>query len=68
MKQTENQIVSTIEMMKSWGILKDLTENEHQSLLCELKNIAGCAIMDSNNKIQNIMPDLYKSFMQKEIF
>ena len=59
MKATMERIESVMILLDKWGLTKDLTERERQSLEYELKGIAGTAIMESQNSIQNILPSLY---------
>ena len=59
MKATIERIESVMILLDKWGLTKDLTERERQSLEYELKGIAGTAIMESQNSIQNILPSLY---------
>jgi len=44
---TNSAIVQTIELMGKWGILHGLTDNEMQTILFSLKNIATSAISDA---------------------
>ncbi len=58
---TQKQVIAVIELLKRWDCINSLTEHENQYLLIELKNIAGTALMEANNQMQNILPSLYKS-------
>lgn len=57
---TEKQIFNVVKLLTSWECLTHLTGNEKDVIFIELKNIAGTALMEANNQIQNILPNLYK--------
>ncbi|HEY9701365.1 MAG TPA: hypothetical protein V6C58_02910 [Allocoleopsis sp.] len=60
MTQTLEQIQKVIKLLNDWGLTKDLTAHELEMLEIELTRIGGVAIMESQNAIQNILPDLYR--------
>ena len=45
---------------QAWGLFDKLTQNEIESIEADLKNIAGTAVMEAHNKIQNTLPEFYK--------
>lgn len=57
--KTKEQIESLMLKLKNWDMLKDLSQTDIESIEQDLKRIAGTAVMDANNKIQNILPDFY---------
>lgn len=59
MTKTIEKIESVMTLLDNWGLTKDLTKHERQSLEFELKSIAGTAVMEAQNAIQNILPNLY---------
>jgi len=57
--KTENAINELMNKFNNWNMLESLTEGEKQSIKQDLLNIAGVAIMEAHNKIQNILPSFY---------
>jgi len=57
--KTLEAINSLMAKFQVWGMLDNLTENERQIIEINLKEIAGTAIMEAQNKIQNTLPKLY---------
>ena len=64
MENTETAINELLDKMKEWGMFDSLTEREKQSIEIDLRYIAGSAIMDANQKIKDIIPELYNSIMR----
>ena len=65
--KTLKEINSFLAKLESWGMLKDLSDNEKQSIQDDLKHIAGTAIMEANDKIQNILPNFYNEIRHTNI-
>lgn len=63
--KTLESINALMAKFKDWGMLDNLTENEKQSIEINLKEIAGTAIMEAQNKIQNTLPNLYNEILNK---
>jgi len=57
---TEDQIESTMKKFDSWGFLKDLSENDIESIRQDLRSIASTAIHESQGEISNILNQFYK--------
>ena len=63
MKKTKQQIESVMNILNSWGLIDKLTKHEKEVLKIELRNIAGTAIMEAQNTVQNILPHLYHNII-----
>lgn len=63
--KTLEAINSLMAKFQVWGMLDNLTENERQIIEINLKEIAGTAIMEAQNKIQNTLPNLYNEILNK---
>ena len=59
MTKTLDKINQLMKQFQDWGMLDNLTEREKIQIREELKSIAGSAIMEAHNKVQNILPSLY---------
>lgn len=46
-------------MFENWGMMNNLNANERKHVELCLRQIAGTALMEANNKLQQILPSLY---------
>lgn len=58
--KTQQEIENLISKMDKWNLLTGLTKREIESIKQDLKRIAGTAVMEAHNKIQNILPKFYE--------
>lgn len=59
MEKTEQEIKELIKMFENWGMMNNLNANERKHVELCLRQIAGAALMEANNKLQQILPSLY---------
>lgn len=52
------QIESLVQKMEQWGMLKDLTDNEREQIVYDLKHIAYCAALDAKTEMVNSVSKL----------
>lgn len=56
---TKEAIANLYNKFNEWGMLEGLTDNERESVFCDLEQLAGTAIIESHNKIKDILPNFY---------
>lgn len=65
MERTEEKIKDVMNLFKNWGLLEKLSPNEVKTIESDLRGIAGTALIEANNKMQNMLPNMYKKITQE---